>query len=147
MLLIGREREKLTNRENPRTIPEQIGKIPEKSGSPKKQKRKDKSRSGSPPRLKHPRLAALDKILVTRLSGLLNAHAKSQPSSLSGLHSANAKRRILLNATYAWGLNPGPAWARRKPLLIARNICNAFFKRWCLTTQGPKLQLLLGPPP
>ena len=50
-----------TNRENPRPIPEQIGKIPEKSGkSQKGQKRKDKSRSGSPPRLKHPRLAALD---------------------------------------------------------------------------------------
>ena len=41
---------KRTNRENPRTIPEQIGKIPEKSGKSKKgQKRKDESRSGSPP--------------------------------------------------------------------------------------------------
>ena len=39
-----------TNRENPRTIPEQIGKIPEKSGkSQKGQKRKDKSRSGNAP--------------------------------------------------------------------------------------------------
>ena len=39
-----------TNRENPRTIPEQIGKIPEKSGkSQKGQKRKDESRSGNPP--------------------------------------------------------------------------------------------------
>ena len=35
---------KRTNRENPRTIPEQIGKIPGKG-----QKRKDKSRSGNPP--------------------------------------------------------------------------------------------------
>ena len=52
---------KRTNRENPRTIPEQIGKIPEKSGkSQKGQKRKDKSRLGNPPRLKHPRLAALE---------------------------------------------------------------------------------------
>ena len=44
---------KRTNRENPRTIPEQIGKIPENRESPKKdqkgQKRKDKSRSGNPP--------------------------------------------------------------------------------------------------
>ena len=41
---------KRTNRENPRTIPAQIGKIPEKSGkSEKGQKRKDKSRSGNPP--------------------------------------------------------------------------------------------------
>ena len=39
-----------TNRENPQTIPEQIGKIPEKSGKDKKgQKRKDESRSGNPP--------------------------------------------------------------------------------------------------
>ena len=52
---------KRTNRENPRTIPEQIGKTPEKSQKDKKgQKRKDKSRSGNPPRLKPPRLAALD---------------------------------------------------------------------------------------
>ena len=52
---------KRTNRENPRTIPEQIGKIPEKSGkSQKGQKRTKKSRSGNPPRLKPPRLAALD---------------------------------------------------------------------------------------
>ena len=40
---------KRTNRENPWTIPKQIGKIREKSGkSQKGQKRKDKSRSGSP---------------------------------------------------------------------------------------------------
>ena len=42
-----------TNRENPPTIPEQIGKIPEKSGKSQKgqkgQQRKDKSRSGNPP--------------------------------------------------------------------------------------------------
>ena len=42
-----------TNRENPRTIPERIGKIPEKSGKSQKgqkgEKKKDKSRSGSPP--------------------------------------------------------------------------------------------------
>ena len=55
---------KRTNRENPRTIPEQIGKIPEKSGkSQKGQKRTKKEEQvqiGKPPRLKHPRLAALD---------------------------------------------------------------------------------------
>ena len=59
-----------TNRENPRTIPEQIGKIPEKSGKSQKgqkgQKRKDKSKSGNPPppRLKPPRLAALDLYMI-----------------------------------------------------------------------------------
>ena len=44
---------KRTNRENSRTIPEQIGKIPEKSGKSqkgqKRTKRKDRSRSGNPP--------------------------------------------------------------------------------------------------
>ena len=41
---------KRTNRENPRRVPGQIGKIPEKSGkSQKGQKRKDKSKSGNPP--------------------------------------------------------------------------------------------------
>ena len=58
---------KTTNRENPRTIPAQIGKIAEKSGkSEKGQKRtkKDKKEGqvqiGKPPRLKPPRLAALE---------------------------------------------------------------------------------------
>ena len=68
LLLVGAlnrpRRRKRTNRENPRTIPEQIGKIPEKSGKSqkgqKRTKRKDKSGSGNPPRLKPPRLAALD---------------------------------------------------------------------------------------
>ena len=45
---------KMTNRENPRTIPEQIGKIPGKLG------RKDKSRLGNLPVWNPPRLAALD---------------------------------------------------------------------------------------
>ena len=54
-----------TNRENPQSIPEQIGKIPEKSGksqrTKKGQKRKDKSRSGSPP-FETPLLAPLEKV-------------------------------------------------------------------------------------
>ena len=52
-----------TNRENPRTIPEQIGKMPEKSGKSQKQKRTKKEgqvQIGKPPGLKPPRLAALD---------------------------------------------------------------------------------------
>ena len=54
-----------TNRENPQTISEQIGKIPAKSGkSQKGQKRKDKSRSGNPPVLNPPRLAALDNLAL-----------------------------------------------------------------------------------
>ena len=65
LFLVGarnRPREKKrTNRENPQRVPGQIRKIPEKSGkSQKGQKRKDRSRSGNPPRLKPPRLAALD---------------------------------------------------------------------------------------
>ena len=52
---------KRTNRENPQTIPEQIGKIPEKSGkSQKGQKKEGQVQIGKPPRLKHPRLAALE---------------------------------------------------------------------------------------
>ena len=59
-LLIGGERGK-DKSGNPRKVPGQIGKIPEKSGkSQKGQKRKDKSRSGTPPRLEPPGLAALD---------------------------------------------------------------------------------------
>ena len=53
---------KRTNRENPRTIPAQIGKIPGKV--PKGQKRTKKEgqvQIGKPPRLKHPRLAALER--------------------------------------------------------------------------------------
>ena len=55
---------KRTNRENPRTIPEQIGKIPEKSGKSQKRQKRTKAEGqvqiGKPPRLKPPRLAALD---------------------------------------------------------------------------------------
>ena len=66
---------KATNRENPRTIPAQLGKIPEKSGKSQKGQKKDKKRTkkdkkgqkkegqvqiGKPPRLKPPRLAALE---------------------------------------------------------------------------------------
>ena len=59
---------KRTNQENPRTIPEQIGKIPEKSGkSQKGQKRTKKDRKGrtspdqeTPPFEPPPRLAALE---------------------------------------------------------------------------------------
>ena len=52
---------KRTNRENPRRVPGQIGKIPGKV--PKWQKRTKKEgqvQIGKPPRLKHPRLAALE---------------------------------------------------------------------------------------
>ena len=52
---------KRTNRENPRRVPEQIGKIPGKV--PKGQKRTKKEgrvQIGKPPRSKHPRLAALE---------------------------------------------------------------------------------------
>ena len=58
---------KRTNRENPRTIPEQIGKIPEKSGKSqtgqKRTKKEGQVQIGKPPRLK-PRLAALDFLSV-----------------------------------------------------------------------------------
>ena len=55
---------KMTNRENPRTIPEQFGKIPEKSGKSQKGQKMTKKEGqvqiGKPPRLKPPRLAALE---------------------------------------------------------------------------------------
>ena len=55
---------KRTNRENPRRVPKQIGKIPEKSGKSQKGQKRTKKEGqvqiGKPPRLKHPRLAALD---------------------------------------------------------------------------------------
>ena len=55
---------KRTNQENPRRVPGQIGKIPENRESPKRKKRTKKEgqvQIGKPPRLKPPRLAALDK--------------------------------------------------------------------------------------
>ena len=55
---------KRTIRENPRTIPEQIRKIPEKSGKSQKGQKRTKKEGqvqiGKPPRLKPPRLAALE---------------------------------------------------------------------------------------
>ena len=62
---------KRTNQENPRTIPEQIGKIPEKSGKSqkgrKRTKRKDKVQIGKPPRLNPSPLAPLDSFAERRL--------------------------------------------------------------------------------
>ena len=70
---------KRTNRENPRRVPGQIGKIPGKVPKGQKgQKRKDKSRSGNPP-FETPLLAALDNHFLShddgnrRLSGRLIA--------------------------------------------------------------------------
>ena len=55
---------KRTNRQNPRRVPRQIGKIPEKSGESQKGQKKDKKEGqvqiGKPPRLKPPHFAALD---------------------------------------------------------------------------------------
>ena len=83
-----------TNRENPRTIPEQIGKIPAKSGKsqkgPKKTKKEGRVQIGKPPRLKHPRLAALD---------IKNLH-DNEFAELSGEFSGVIclKTRVLLSA-------------------------------------------------
>ena len=67
LFLVGADnrprKRKRTNRENPRRVPGQIGKIPGKV--PKGQKRTKKEgqvQIGKPPRLKHPRLAALEKV-------------------------------------------------------------------------------------
>ena len=68
MFLVGAlnrpRKRKRTNRENPRTIPAQIGKIPEKSGKSQKGQKRTKKEGqvqiGKPPRLKPPRLAALE---------------------------------------------------------------------------------------
>ena len=60
-----------TNRENPRTIPEQIGKIPEKSGKSQKgqkgTKKEGQVQIGKRPRSKPPRLAALDRQLQSEI--------------------------------------------------------------------------------
>ena len=62
-----RKRER-TIRDNPRTIPEQIRKIPEKSGKSQKGQKRTKKEGQvqirKPPRLKAPRLAALDYVCV-----------------------------------------------------------------------------------
>ena len=81
---------KRTNRENPRTIPEQIGKIPEKSGKSQKGQKRTKKEGqvqiGKPPRLKPPRLAALE-------SGF-NSGANAD---LDGPAIRNANRGIRVN--------------------------------------------------
>ena len=70
---------KRTNRENPRRVPAQIGKIPKKWESPKKddkgQKRKDKSRLETPPVSNPPPLAALKVRLLGRTK-ILRSRAK-----------------------------------------------------------------------
>ena len=85
---------KRTNRENPRTIPEQIGEIPGKV--PKGQKRTKKEgqvQIGKPPRLKHPRLVALEKTVwneangIATLGHLFGCGARSSPTTGAKTHS------------------------------------------------------------
>ena len=68
-----RER-KRTNRENPRRVPEQIGKIPENSGKSQKgrkgTKKEGRVQIGKPPRLNPPpRLAALEPSIKNEIRG------------------------------------------------------------------------------
>ena len=60
----GPRKRKGTNRENPRTIPEQIGKIPEKSGKSHKGRKRTKKEGqvqiGNTPPVEPPPLPALD---------------------------------------------------------------------------------------
>ena len=59
---------KRTNRENPRRVPEQIGKIPEKSTkSPKKDKKEGQVQIRKPPLLKPPRFSGLQHLGCSEL--------------------------------------------------------------------------------
>ena len=65
LFLVGADnrprKRKRTNQENPRRVPGQIGKIPGKvPKGHKRTKKEGQVQIGKPPRLKHPRLAALD---------------------------------------------------------------------------------------
>ena len=77
---------KRTNRENPRTIPEQIGKIPEKSGKSQKGQKRTKKEGqvqiGKPPRLKPPRLAALEYMVL--LSDFFSSYPHNQIWNMAG---------------------------------------------------------------
>ena len=92
LFLVGADnrprKRKRTNRENPRRVPGQIGKIPGKV--PKGQKRTKKEgqvQIGKPPRLKHPRLAALESDFLARIS-------------LSGLFGLSLLHHLALTATF-----------------------------------------------
>ena len=92
---------KRTNRESPWTVPEQIGKIPEKSRKSQKGQKRTKKEGqvqiGTPPRLKHPRLAALDREVTdemirenqaTRENQTICRFARIGPSKVS-IHSVH----------------------------------------------------------
>ena len=69
-----------TNRENPRTIPEKNRENPKKDE--KGHKRKETSRSGETPRLKHPRLVALDQSDGAMLSSLASPSQSQRCNAL-----------------------------------------------------------------
>ena len=70
LILYNRPRKrKGTNRENPRTIPEQIsGKSRKNRESPKRTNKEGQVQIGKPPRLEPPRLAALETLMARRFA-------------------------------------------------------------------------------
>ena len=76
---------KRTNRENPRTIPAQIGKIPEKSGKSQKGQKRTKKEGqvqiGKPPRLKTPHLAALDSLIPNQCPVKRSISGQNRPKN------------------------------------------------------------------
>ena len=91
-----------TNRENPRTIPEQIGKIPEKSGKSQKGQKRTKKEGqvqiGKHPRLKHPHLAALEWYTdILHLSGShRSTHIANDLASRAVVRIAGISHRSIL---------------------------------------------------
>ena len=109
---------KRTIRENPRTIPAQIGKIPEKSGkSEKGQKRTKKegqAQIGKPPRLKPPHLAALDQGFIPQPEArFVHSHIHLATIGERFTHSSQRPRRLLLSlevpSRSSPGSGPGPS--------------------------------------
>ena len=86
-----------TNRENPRTIPEQIGKIPEKSGKSQKGQKRTKKEGrvqiGKPPRLKPPRLAALNLNVICQRKTVPDPKAEFERKSVKFLLSRKERER------------------------------------------------------
>ena len=135
MLLIGLEKRKRTNRENPRTIPEQIGKIPEKSGMSQKcpdkkgQKRTKRVQIGKPPGLKPPCLAALgdlpeffrrvSRFLRPRLRGT-NLRDKRQSAVFCGFLRRSAVS--CENLRFPNACFPGKGENQRKSARICENL-------------------------
>ena len=136
MLLIGLEREKGRIGKIP-GVPEQIRKIPERSGKSQKGQKRTKKEGqvqiGKPPRLKPPRLAALENTSLRRAKSLVASGQRTWSTLAS--HSAvpdgtNASPKRTPTARFESQRNGCISGRRIRNIAVGRGFVNSSFSEF-----------------